>query len=263
MHTRNHVGPQSASPVANYLHNDVWCGNSFLLEDTTNTAPSITWADCSSRCTANPACERFLWGYVRWSNVDVYRCALFNGCEQTQYDGDEDPQTYKKVTYTPTATTTAAPTATTTASPAGTIHAADMWCADANLIAGADTTNTEPTVTWADCAGRCTANPACLYFLWGVVTYSNVYPINRCALFSSCPVLSQTNYGGVNSDPNVYYKVTESPTQRCEIAPVSPLRCAWEHSAHCSAQTLTGQSQVTACADSAARAAEPYWGTWH
>ena len=242
MHTRDHTGPQSASPVATKLENDVWCGDSFLLTDTTNTEPSITWADCSSRCTANPSCERFLWGYVRWDNADVYRCALFKGCQPTPYIGDENPQTFKKVTYTPTATTTASPTATTTASP---IYAADMWCADANLIAGTDTTNTEPTVTWAACSSRCTANPACLYFLWGVVTYSNVYPINRCALFSSCPVSSQTNFGAVNSDPDVYYKVTESPTQRCDLDFPSQSCCVGARGStrrSAAPQTLTGQS---------------------
>ena len=95
-----------------------------------------------------------------------------------------------------------------TASPGANAGYYDVWCGDQNLIAETDTTNTERNVTWGACSNRCTANAACNYFLWGVVTYLGVYPVNRCALFVNCD--TRTAY--LDGDPYVY--VTERVAER-------------------------------------------------
>jgi hypothetical protein len=74
--------------------------------------------------------------------------------------------------------------------PVAKVAYSDVWCGDQNLIAGTDTTNRDTAITWDTCSSRCTANAACNYFFWGVVTYKNVYPVNRCALFVTCDTRS-------------------------------------------------------------------------
>jgi len=93
---------------------------------------------------------------------------------------------------------TLAPTPAT-ASPVATIAYTGVWCGDSNLIAGADTKNTEKTITWDTCSSRCAANANCNYFLWGTVTYLN-YPVTRCALFVKCDMRIAYKDG----NPNVY-----------------------------------------------------------
>ena len=100
-----------------------------------------------------------------------------------------------------------------TASPGANARYYDVWCGDQNLIA--DTTNTERNVTWGACSNRCTANAACNYFLWGVVTHQGVYPVNRCALFINCD--TRTAY--LDGDPYVY--VTERVAERTP-SPIVP-----------------------------------------
>jgi hypothetical protein len=95
-------------------------------------------------------------------------------------------------------------TATSTASPMGAIADIDTWRGDAN--AGTDTTNTETTIAWDMCSTRFTANTAFNLFVWGAVTYNNVYSINRCALFTSCTLTTYTDV-----DPNAYAKPTSAP----------------------------------------------------
>ena len=112
-------------------------------------------------------------------------------------------------TPTPTAPPTLAPTVHT-AAPVAKVGYSDVWCGDQNLIAGTDTTNQETAITWDTCSSRCTANAACNYFLWGVVTYRNVYPVNRCALFVRCD--TRTAYEDGNPDVYVTQR-TPSPTQ--------------------------------------------------
>jgi hypothetical protein len=108
-------------------------------------------------------------------------------------------------------------TPTATASPVGAIAYTGAWCGDANLIAGTDTTNTETSITWDACSARCTANAACNFFVWGAVTLNGVYPVNRCALFTSC---TPATY--IDGDPNAYSKPSAAPTSTPTPAPRSP-----------------------------------------
>jgi hypothetical protein len=103
----------TASPVATIGYSGVWCGDQNLIAgtDTRNQETAITWDTCSSRCTANAACNYFLWGVVMWG-ANVYpvinRCALFVSCDTRTAYADGDPDVY--VTQRTPSPTTQAPT---------------------------------------------------------------------------------------------------------------------------------------------------------
>ena len=106
----------TASPAAQLVYIDVWCGDENLIPgtDTTNTEPTISWGTCSSRCAAKGFdCAYFVWGVVTWARVpNVNRCALFTGCKLTGSYADGDPQVFRRSTTvaTPTLSPTAFPT---------------------------------------------------------------------------------------------------------------------------------------------------------
>jgi hypothetical protein len=121
--TPSRAPPFTASPAAQLVYNDSWCGDENLIPgtDTTNTEPIISWATCSSRCAAKGFdCAYFVWGVVTWARVpNVNRCALFTDCKLTGSYADGDPQVFRGQTRSPTtaAPTTPTPTPTPTLSP--------------------------------------------------------------------------------------------------------------------------------------------------
>ena len=105
-------------------------------------------------------------------------------------------------TASPTLDPTDAPSAVPTlptAPPVAALAYADVWCGDANLVAGTDTTNREKAITWDTCSSRCTTNANCNYFFWGSVTWHK-QQVNRCALFVKCDARTQYQDG----NPNIY-----------------------------------------------------------
>jgi hypothetical protein len=126
--TPSRAPPFTASPAAQLVYNDSWCGDENLIPgtDTTNTEPTISWATCSSRCAAKGFdCAYFVWGVVTWARVpNVNRCALFTDCKLTGSYADGDPQVFRRPTTltTPTLSPTAFPTRDGAALPS--VHAA-------------------------------------------------------------------------------------------------------------------------------------------
>ena len=63
--TPSRAPPFTASPAAQLVYNDSWCGDENLIPgtSTTNTEPTISWGTCSSRCAAKGFdCAYFVWG---------------------------------------------------------------------------------------------------------------------------------------------------------------------------------------------------------